>query len=328
MEQNAARLLKPPLPGDFNERLASLDHHAHPGHGLCRPKWTDSGFFLIWVTVFFFLLVAGLLTYFVVQYRRRGPNDRTPHITHHRGLEWPGQLIPLAPRDFHFLLGIPQLHGCAGQRPLTPMEIQVTAKKWVWQFEYPNGIRGDQRVARSPRQARETRDDVRGRDPQLLRPDVPRQAGRGAGHIHAALVPGYRSPACTWLQCTQYCGKGHSDMLAKIFVDDEKKYNDWLENGGDEGKRDAARCSSARYFMQSRGCQTCHSLDGTRGEGPSFKGVFGHAVKLSDGTARLMADENYRPRVHPAAAGKDRRWASSRSCPPSRACCASGKSRR
>jgi cytochrome c oxidase subunit 2 len=98
-------------------------------------------------------------------------------------------------------------------------------------------------------------------------------------------------PGLHQLLCTQYCGKGHSDMLGKIYVDDEKKYKDWLENGGDAGKNMPLAQFGALLY-QSRGCQTCHSLDGTRGEGPSFKGVFGHEVKLSTGNS-VMADENY-----------------------------------
>ncbi|HOK48412.1 MAG TPA: cytochrome c, partial [Bryobacteraceae bacterium] len=45
-------------------------------------------------------------------------------------------------------------------------------------------------------------------------------------------------------------------------------------------------------LFKSRGCNTCHTIDGTRGEGPSFRGVFGSQVKLQDGST-VLADENY-----------------------------------
>jgi cytochrome c oxidase subunit 2 len=245
--------------------------------------------FLIWVTVFFFLLVAGLVTYFVFKYRRRGPNDRTPNITHHTGLEVAWTLIPLALVILIFFWGF-RSYMEAQVSPAGALEIQVTAKKWVWQFEYPDGTRSINELhvpLGKPVKLVMTSEDV----------------------IHSFFVPTFRlkqdvvpgvytqlwfqasEPGVHRLLCTQYCGRGHSDMGGKIFVDNEKKYSDWLENGGDAGKNMPLAQLGALLY-QSHGCQTCHSLDGTRGEGPSFKGVFGHEVKLSDGKS-VLADENY-----------------------------------
>jgi cytochrome c oxidase subunit II len=261
-----------------------------PAQGTAYAGQVDSlWLFLVWVTIFFFLLVAGLVTYFVFKYRRRGPHDRTPQITHHSGLEAAWTLIPLALVIFIFFWGF-HSYMEAQVSPADALEIQVTAKKWVWQFEYPNGIRSLNELhvpLGKPVKLVMTSEDV----------------------IHSFFVPTFRvkqdvvpgtytqlwfqasEPGLHQLLCTQYCGKGHSDMLGKIYVDDEKKYKDWLENGGDAGKNMPLAQFGALLY-QSRGCQTCHSLDGTRGEGPSFKGVFGHEVKLSTGNS-VMADENY-----------------------------------
>ncbi len=40
------------------------------------------------------------------------------------------------------------------------------------------------------------------------------------------------------------------------------------------------------------GCSTCHSIDGTKMQGPTMKGVFGSTVRLNDGTT-IVADEAY-----------------------------------
>ena len=42
----------------------------------------------------------------------------------------------------------------------------------------------------------------------------------------------------------------------------------------------------------SRACNTCHSIDGSVGVAPSFKGIFGNTENLSDGSS-LIVDENY-----------------------------------
>ena len=39
-------------------------------------------------------------------------------------------------------------------------------------------------------------------------------------------------------------------------------------------------------------CITCHSLDGSRLVGPSFKGIWGRKEKMSDGT-EIVVDEAY-----------------------------------
>jgi cytochrome c2 len=54
--------------------------------------------------------------------------------------------------------------------------------------------------------------------------------------------------------------------------------------GGDAKKGEA--------LYTSLGCSACHSLDGSAGAGPSFKGLFGRKTSLDDG-ATLTADEAY-----------------------------------
>jgi cytochrome c oxidase subunit 2 len=100
----------------------------------------DLYFFLIWLSVFFFALIAGLLGWFVWRYRRRSPHERTPHLTHHTGLEVVWSVIPLAIVVVLFFWGF-NTYMDAAVSPADALEIHVTAKKWIWQFEYPNGIR-------------------------------------------------------------------------------------------------------------------------------------------------------------------------------------------
>lgn len=44
--------------------------------------------------------------------------------------------------------------------------------------------------------------------------------------------------------------------------------------------------------MYERGCAGCHSLDGSPSTGPSFLGLYGTTIKLTDGTERVV-DEDY-----------------------------------
>jgi cytochrome c oxidase subunit 2 len=91
--------------------------------------------------------------------------------------------------------------------------------------------------------------------------------------------------------CAEYCGRSHSDMLAKIWVDDDAAYQKWLEEG-DESTRTMPLADLGKLIYESRGCATCHSIDGSKGQGPSLKGVFGHEILLADGK-RVTGDANY-----------------------------------
>jgi mono/diheme cytochrome c family protein len=50
--------------------------------------------------------------------------------------------------------------------------------------------------------------------------------------------------------------------------------------------------ATGKGLYASLGCQSCHSLDGTRSTGPTFKGLFGSKVKLTSGQT-VTADEAY-----------------------------------
>ena len=50
---------------------------------------------ITFIDIFFFVLIAGLVIVFARRYRRRGPDEITPHITHNEKLEIAWSVIPL-----------------------------------------------------------------------------------------------------------------------------------------------------------------------------------------------------------------------------------------
>jgi cytochrome c oxidase subunit 2 len=245
--------------------------------------------FITWVSAAFFILIAGLIAWFLISYRRKGPNDVTPHITHNTNLEIAWSVIPLIICIFIFFWGF---HGFmrANVAPGEAMEIQVTAKQWIWQFEYPNGTRTLNEIhvpIGKPVRLVMTSEDV----------------------LHSFFVPNFRIKhdivpkryTAIWFNptvagvhqvfCTEYCGKGHSDMLAKIHVDDEATYEKWLEEG-DESMKTMPLAELGKLVYETRGCSTCHNLDGTRSQGPSWKGIYGKTETMTDGQ-QVVVDENY-----------------------------------
>jgi cytochrome c oxidase subunit 2 len=80
-------------------------------------------------------------------------------------------------------------------------------------------------------------------------------------------------------------------MLAKIHVDTDEQYETFLREG-DEQVRQMPLKDLGRLVYENKGCATCHSIDGTRGQGPSWLGIYGQVHQGTDAKGHLV-DENY-----------------------------------
>jgi cytochrome c oxidase subunit II len=260
-----------------------------PQASTLAPNIDNIFMFITAIGVFFFTLITVLIVIFVQRYRRRSADDITPHITHNPTLEIVWSVLPLLILIGIFFWGF---HGyvVAQIAPANAIEIQVTAKKWQWQFEYPDGLRTLNELS-----------------VPLNRPV--RLVMNAEDVIHSFFVPSFRIKKDVlpnryteaWFQatrpgtypvlCTEYCGKGHSYMLAKINVLDDAGYQKWLVEG-DESLKTMPLNELGALIHENRGCATCHALDGTRGQGPSWKGIWGQTHKFQDGSSAVV-DENY-----------------------------------
>ena len=82
--------------------------------------------------------------------------------------------------------------------------------------------------------------------------------------------------------CAEYCGKGHSDMKAKMFVDDSRRVREVDGEGGDEWKTMTPQeCGEAA--VQSKGCADLPHHRRHQGQGPSWKGMCGKIGEGRDG---------------------------------------------
>lgn len=245
--------------------------------------------FITAINVFFFGLIAFLVVYFMRAYRRKSENDVTPHITHNQTLEIVWSVIPLFLVIIVFFWGF---HGYVNAQvaPANAIEIQATGKKWVWQFEYPDGMRTLNSfhvpVNRPVRLVLSSEDVIHSFFVPSFRIKKDAVPGRYTEEWFTATEPGVYQ-----VFCTEYCGKGHSDMLAKIYVDDEAAYQKWIIEGDEEIKT-MPLPELGKLVYDNKGCATCHSLDGSRSQGPSWKGIWGATHNMADG-AQIKVDENY-----------------------------------
>lgn len=236
--------------------------------------------------------LIGVLIYFVIKYRRESEDEVTPLITHNNKLEVTWSVIPLIMVLIVFGWGY-QVFMEQRVAPDDAYEVNVTGQKWIWQFTYENGARtnGELHVPA-------------GRPVKLIM--------NSSDVIHSFYVPDYRikqdvlpgrytevwfnapEPGESIVFCTEYCGTSHSDMTAKVIVHEEGEFENWLaDNAGGGGMpEDLAPAEWGEQLAQEWACSTCHSADGSDMTGPTWQGLFGHEVQLSDGSM-VTADENY-----------------------------------
>lgn len=66
--------------------------------------------------------------------------------------------------------------------------------------------------------------------------------------------------------------------------------------GGNSDSATRADASPGRLIAERNGCLSCHSVDGSRRAGPSWKDLYGADVELEDGRV-VVADEEYLDRA-------------------------------
>src|SRR5687767_6247008 len=102
---------------------------------VARP--VDSLYSFLWlVTVFFTVLIATLIIYFAIKYRRRSPDEPPPPKTHtDMRLELTWTIIPLALVLVMFWWGARVLY-MQLRPPADTLDIDVIGKQWMWKVQH------------------------------------------------------------------------------------------------------------------------------------------------------------------------------------------------
>lgn len=243
---------------------------------------------ILGISVFFFVLIVALMIVFVIRYRHREGHVAEASPTHNLPLEVVWTAIPVAVVMVIFYLGFTSYLDMATP-PANAYEVRVEGQKWKWTFTYPNGYVDENLHVPVDRPIRLVMSSA----------DVIHSLYVPAFRIKRDVVPGRYSKE--WFQattpgeydvfCAEYCGTGHSDMLAHVIVHPPGEFEQWLEKASNFLDT-MTPVEAGRKLYQVRGCQQCHSVDGTAKVGPSFKGIFGEPQALSNGS-KVTVDENY-----------------------------------
>jgi cytochrome c oxidase subunit 2 len=286
--------------------------------------------FLWWLSVISLGATTIALLVFTYKYHRSQKGRETAYILGSHTLETAWTVIPLIFMLSIFAWGYRDYLFMRSFDHKDAIEVNVLARQWMFNFEYANG--------------RKTLNELyvpKGKPVKLIMTseDV----------IHSFFIPNFRTKmdvvpgmyTYLWfdatmvgehpIRCGVMCGTGHSDMLGKAIVLEQKDYDSWYETGklsaaakeylpeaakktnpanwGDRGMfmktaattqplaTGAVSDSSSpvmrgKLLFEGKGCTACHSVDGTRKIGPSLAKIFGHEQEL-EGGAKVTVDENY-----------------------------------
>lgn len=263
--------------------------------------WDQLYIFLVAVSIFFFVGILIAMGIFAVKYHHRKSSE-SADIHGHTGLELIWTIIPTFLVLGIFVWGW-RVYKEMVQPPSDAYEIKVLGKQWLWQFQYDDGRVTTNELYVPVNRAVKlvmTSEDV----------------------LHSFFVPNFRIKqdvvpgmyTSVWFEtpiegkhqifCAEYCGAAHSGMLGQVIALNETDWNHWkagkqiapVLGSGAGGSGQAAPTESladqGKRLMGTKGCVACHSDDGSKRIGPSYKGIFGHEVEFADGSKGTV-DENY-----------------------------------
>src|SRR3954469_19459736 len=98
------------------------------------PRVDALYFFLIGLASFFSLLIAGLIVYYAVRFRRRSPDSVGARIHGGTILEITWTVVPFVIAMFIFVWGA-SVFFAMSTPPEETLNIYVVGKQWMWKFQ-------------------------------------------------------------------------------------------------------------------------------------------------------------------------------------------------
>ncbi len=238
------------------------------------------------------VLIVGVMLYFAVIYRQKDGKDHpTPHIHGNNALEVIWTTFPTLVCIWVAWLGYDSFVDMRTV-PEGAMEINVTGRKWAWDFQYKNGKRTTGElvvpVDEPIKLVMTSKDVLHSFFVPVMRTKMDVIPGRYTYEWFKPITTGDFQ-----VFCTEYCGNDHSRMLARLKVLPRAEFDRWLADDSEAKKLASLKPSDrGKELYVAKQCVTCHSLDGSPRVGPTWLKIFGREGKLADGTS-YKADENY-----------------------------------
>jgi cytochrome c oxidase subunit 2 len=223
---------------------------------------------IFYVALAIFIVVEGLLVYFVIRYQRRA-GDRLPEQIHgNTPVEIAWTLAPALVLAVVFVLTVRTMSSVdITAQPAGTVNVRVIGHQWWWEYQYP-----DLNII--------TANDLHvpvGEVVQLtLESDnvihsfwVPQLTGK------TDVVPGHQNH--TWLraetageyhgQCAEFCGAQHAHMLFQVIAQPRAEFDAWVKQQQNPPAAPGADAARGADVFAKGACIGCHTIQGTKGQG-------------------------------------------------------------
>jgi cytochrome c oxidase subunit II len=230
--------------------------------------------FTLAVTGAIFVVVATLIVYAMVRFRRR-PGDQDlqepPQVYGSNQIEAAWTVIPIL--IAFVLIGVTARVVAAIQNASPPpsmLKMNLIGHQWWWEVQYPDYHITTANEIHVPA----TPDGKRTTYMQLTSMDV----------IHSFWIPQFsgkmdlipnrinywwidpRQPGVYVGNCAEYCGTQHANMLLRVIVDEPADFEKWAAEQ-QKPAQDNPQLSDAKAVFGSLACVNCHTVRGTRAVG-------------------------------------------------------------
>jgi len=246
----------------------------------------DKAFYVIFgISGIALLGITVAMVYFIWRYNRKRQPQPISQKDHNVWLEISWTIIP------SILVMVMFWYGWEGylslrRIPDDAIPVKASARMWSWLFTYENGRTSDKLYVPVGKPVKV----------HLIAEDVLHSFYVPAFRIKRDCVPGMdnyawfvaEQPGSYDLFCAEYCGVGHAKMITTVEAIPSPEFAAWLTVK-------PAVAEAGKELLQKHGCLGCHSLDGSRLVGPSFKGIGGHQVVVTSSgeTRTLTVDHDY-----------------------------------
>jgi cytochrome c oxidase subunit 2 len=241
-------------------------------------------FFVLFVTLFFSTLIAFLLVYFAIRYRRRSETEVPQPIISAPRMESAWLVFLFALFIAIFLWGAINYFSMA-RPPDDAMEVYVVGKQWMWKVQHPDGATEINELhipVGQPVKLVMTSEDV----------------------IHDFYIPAFRTKqdvvpgrySYLWFQatkpgryhlfCAEYCGTDHSRMGGWVVAMERTDYEQWLGS-----KANLSMAQRGRQLFLKHQCITCHT-GSSQAKAPLLENLYGKKVTLQGGRT-VEANDDY-----------------------------------
>ncbi|MEE4255458.1 MAG: cytochrome c oxidase subunit II [Bacteroidales bacterium] len=243
---------------------------------------------IIGISVLLLIAVTIVMIYFIIRYNKK----RHPKAVDIHGNNWLELIWTVIPTILVLLMF---WYGYIGyvpmkQVPEDAIEITVTGRMWSWTFEYDNGRKSDKLIVPHNKPIKL----------DLVSQDVLHNLYIPAFRIKEDVVPGgdnfmwfvAQKKGSYDILCAEYCGLRHSYMITKLEVVSPEEYEEWYVLPPDSMMNQVDMWYD---ITRANGCIGCHSTDGSKLVGSTFKNLYGsEQVVVVDGEEKtITVDKPY-----------------------------------